>query len=215
MSFWQDRQIRRYCYFLTGLSLLLFSFGAWFVTVQTETVQAAFFAHENEIATSLLQQSISERVIADALSHSGGSPEGGRLLRKLGRGDGALWTLFPALSSFRHTSAVGMLAAAVCFSAALCAGTCLFFSRRDGLYCRSTALLERYREGDYSARMPQDGQGSFYRLVCGIDRLATMLQSQSEAQRRAKEFLKSTVSDISHQLKTSGRFAHVSGDYRR
>ncbi len=35
-----------------------------------------------------------------------------------------------------------------------------------------------------------------------IDQLATMLQAKNETEHRTKEFLKSTISDISHQLKT-------------
>ena len=50
--------------------------------------------------------------------------------------------------------------------------------------------------------MPRMGEGTFYQLCASIDRLATMLQSRNEAQYQAKEFLKATISDISHQLKT-------------
>ncbi len=45
-------------------------------------------------------------------------------------------------------------------------------------------------------------EGTIYRLFASVEQLATILQSKSEASQKAKEFLKSTISDISHQLKT-------------
>lgn len=39
-------------------------------------------------------------------------------------------------------------------------------------------------------------------MFSSIEQLATMLQSKNETERKAKEFLKDTISDISHQLKT-------------
>lgn len=45
-------------------------------------------------------------------------------------------------------------------------------------------------------------EGTIYQLFAFIDQLATMLQAKNEAENKAKEFLKSTISDIFHQLKT-------------
>lgn len=50
--------------------------------------------------------------------------------------------------------------------------------------------------------MPQNSEGDIYRFFSSVERLSTMLQSKNNAEHKVKEFLKSTISNISHQLKT-------------
>ena len=45
-------------------------------------------------------------------------------------------------------------------------------------------------------------QGTMERLFGTVDRLAAALKAKGESEKKAKEFLKDTISDISHQLKT-------------
>ena len=63
-------------------------------------------------------------------------------------------------------------------------------------------LLRRYAEGDFSARLPRDAEGPLGSLFAAAEELATMLQAKTEAEHRARQFLKQTIADISHQLKT-------------
>ena len=49
--------------------------------------------------------------------------------------------------------------------------------------------------------MPQNSEGDIYRFFSSVERLSTMLQSKNNAEHKVKEFLKSTISNISHQLK--------------
>ena len=63
-------------------------------------------------------------------------------------------------------------------------------------------MVERYAAGDFSSRLTRGGTGAFQRLLGKTDHLATALQAKSENESRSKEFLKDTVTDISHQLKT-------------
>lgn len=44
--------------------------------------------------------------------------------------------------------------------------------------------------------------GEVFRLFDSVEQLAAVLRSQKETECRTKEFLKNTISDISHQLKT-------------
>ena len=57
-------------------------------------------------------------------------------------------------------------------------------------------------DGDFSHHLPQNREGTIYRLFASAEQLASMLQSKNDSERQAKEFLKNTISDISHQLKT-------------
>ncbi|MCX4374305.1 MAG: sensor histidine kinase, partial [Dysosmobacter sp.] len=45
-------------------------------------------------------------------------------------------------------------------------------------------------------------EGAMYRLFHEVNSLVTMADAHADSERRAKEFLRRTISDISHQLKT-------------
>ena len=63
-------------------------------------------------------------------------------------------------------------------------------------------ILADYINGNYSRHLPQGGEGSFFQMLSSVEQLATMLRSKNEAECTAKEFLRDTISNISHQLKT-------------
>lgn len=81
-------------------------------------------------------------------------------------------------------------------------GTFLFFRSRARLYLQAEQILRNYMDGDFSLHLPQNREGTIYRLFASAEQLASMLQSKNDSERQAKEFLKNTISDISHQLKT-------------
>ena len=95
-----------------------------------------------------------------------------------------------------------IIADAFLLSAFLFGGTFLFFKKRDCLYQEAADTVKCFIDGDYSRHLPQNEEGTIYYVFHLIEELATILQSKNEAEHRTKEFLKDTISDISHQLKT-------------
>ena len=51
-------------------------------------------------------------------------------------------------------------------------------------------------------RLPRMKEGTLYHLFGSIGNMAEVLQAKQETEHQTKEFLKNTISDISHQLKT-------------
>ncbi len=202
MSFLNDRQIKRYWYYLLFFVLLSFLLGAGLVMTQGKAVQKLMLSHDNAIVASLLDQGVSTDVIATAIASTEGNENGARFLSSVGRTDQTAAELFPLVSQFQHHLGRCMLAMGGFLSILLLTGTLLFLWRRECLYRQAEGILSRFAEGDYSSRLPQSSEGTIYRLFAFIDRLATMLQAENEAERKRKEFLKDTISDISHQLKT-------------
>ena len=202
MSFLYDKQMRRYCFFMAGMILLLFLSGLGFIVIQTNIVQAAFLEHENTIVTSLLDQGVSKEIIAKAVSNTKTSDAGGDFLASVGRTTQTASSLFPFTAAFERTTGEILLAAGICFSLLFLVGTYLFLQSRERLYRQTIGIIERCMEGDFSSHMQPTSEGTIYQLCTSIDQLATMLQSKNETEHRAKEFLKLTISDISHQLKT-------------
>ena len=73
MSFGRDRQIRHYCEFLIAFVLLLFFSGMWAYSQQASIVRDLFLEHDRAVVTSLLEQGISEDVIARAITNTSGT----------------------------------------------------------------------------------------------------------------------------------------------
>ena len=84
----------------------------------------------------------------------------------------------------------------------LFSGTMIFLYLRERLYKKSENIIKNYINGNYTVHLPQSNEGTIYQFLSSVDQLATMLQAKNDAEQKTKEFLKNTISDISHQLKT-------------
>jgi signal transduction histidine kinase len=62
--------------------------------------------------------------------------------------------------------------------------------------------ITEYISGNREARIPCDEEGKLYRLFHEVNSLAAILNANAENERKSKQFLKNTISNISHQLKT-------------
>lgn len=82
---------------------------------------------------------------------------------------------------------------AVCF---------IYFNRQNQIMEQAILQINAYLDGDRNARIECDNEGELYRLFHSINSLAAVLNAHADNELREKEFLKNTISDISHQLKT-------------
>lgn len=90
---------------------------------------------------------------------------------------------------------VGMGAAILIF----CYG---YFKEQNEVMETAVSQITEYISGNHEARIDCDEEGEVYRLFHEVNSLVTILNAHVEQERRSKQFLKNTISDISHQLKT-------------
>ncbi len=62
--------------------------------------------------------------------------------------------------------------------------------------------IKEYISGNQSARIECNYEGEMYRLFHEVNSIVSILNAHAENEGKAKKFLKDTISDISHQLKT-------------
>lgn len=62
--------------------------------------------------------------------------------------------------------------------------------------------ITEYISGNKEVRIECDDEGELYKLFHKVNSLASILNAHAENELKSKEFLKNTISDISHQLKT-------------
>lgn len=209
MRFLQDKENKRYMGFLAVFCLLLAAVFLISWVMQGIWMRDSLFLWENTAASSLLAQGVPEETIALAFKNTEETAEGEALLAKIGHTEGNSLMLFPDIRQGMERSG-GLL---LCGGAALCIilalGAVGYLRTRDRTYERADRAARQYADGDFSQRLSTGGTGTLERLFGTVDRLAAALKAKGETEKKAKEFLKDTISDISHQLKTPLAALHM------
>lgn len=97
-----------------------------------------------------------------------------------------LWTVLSAFG-------IGVAVSAVCYR---------YFREQDRVMENAVTQVRSFISGDRSARIECDEEGELYRLFHEVNSLAAILNAKLENEGQSRKFLKNTISDISHQLKT-------------
>ena len=204
-----ERNTRHYYIFLFGLMgafVLWTCFLSWFHGKETQDI---LFAREQTMVSSLMEQGVSPAALANAIKNSQSTGEGMALMQKIGHTDAAPVRFFPAIDQSVHLFAriaVGMVMILMVFLAGV---TMRFLWKREKLYCEAEDIIARFSEGDFKKHLPQNENGSIYQLFAAVEELAVALRAQNEKEQQMKTFLKDTISDISHQLKTPLAALHM------
>lgn len=202
MNFLKEKRSRHFFIEIIIFSVVLLGFGALFCFRQAEAVKEMMLSHDGVIVSSLLKQNVSPDVIASAISNTQDDGQGENLLVQLGYTEKTAVHFLPAISAFKATALQCVLFGLLAFVAVLLALCCAFFAKRERLYHQASKRILAFSEGDFSKHLPCSNEGTLYQLFASIDNLASALQAKGETEYKAKEFLKNTISDISHQLKT-------------
>ncbi len=202
MSLLHDKYNRQYCIFIVVLIPLLFLIGLTVIYTQTAATKEMFLTHDNAIATSLLEEGVSKEVIATALMNTDADATGNKFLAEIGLSNNTDIENLPYVSAVKNTTLISLFVMLFLWTLLLFLGTMLFLYRRERLYRKSENIIKDYIDGNYTVHLPQSNEGNIYQLLASVDQLATMLQAKNDTEQKTKEFLKNTISDISHQLKT-------------
>lgn len=202
MSLCQDKQIKGFLLFLFLFALLFVGTGTVLAIYQVNDMEVLWLTHDEAVVSSLLEQGVSKETIVTALTNTEISEDGQSLLAAAGLGKRTEIGMRPFLNQFQLSTFCAMLCAAAFLLLVLAIGVFIFFWKRKRLYQQADKVLMHYINGDYSCHLPQNYEGGIFQIFSSVEQLATMLQSKNETEHQAKEFLKDTISDISHQLKT-------------
>lgn len=78
----------------------------------------------------------------------------------------------------------------------------LYFREQSKIMNGAIEQIREYIAGNRNARIECDDEGDLYRLFHEVNSLVAILNAHAENEGRDKTFMKNTISDISHQLKT-------------
>lgn len=77
-----------------------------------------------------------------------------------------------------------------------------YFRRQNRLLEDAVTQIHLYLDGNVDARIECNEEGELYTLFHSVNSMAAILNAHAANELREKEFLKDTIFDISHQLKT-------------
>lgn len=170
--------------------------------LQGPVVRNSLFEWEKTTASSLLEKGVDAGTVAEAFNSEVTTAEGERLISRIGHTEENISLLFPEARMAVLQTGAGCLVFGMIMSALLISASVTFLMKREKTYERAIKKIERYAEGDFSERLTKGGAGGLDHLFVKVDQLATALRAKSEGESKAKNFLKDTITDISHQLKT-------------
>ena len=82
-------------------------------------------------------------------------------------------------------------------------GICFrYFRDQNEVMEDAVSAIHAFLDGNNNARIACDEEGELYKLFHSVNTLAAVLNAHAEQAFQTREFLKDTISDISHQLKT-------------
>ena len=108
---------------------------------------------------------------------------------------GFLWLRYQQFSLF-------LLLISVLAGTSILSVCCSYFRKQNQIMEQAVSQINAYLDGNLDARIECDYEGELYRLFHSVNSLAAVLNAHADNELREKEFLKNTISDISHQLKT-------------
>lgn len=202
MRFLYEKQSRRFC--LAVLILILFvGIGSVLQSrIYGSRIQSMMIEHDTAVVSSLLEQGVRADVIAEAITNDSGTEQGAELLNKLGISEATDPRILENINDIQSLMVTTGLVETVVLAVLLFLVIFSFLIKRDRLYRSAIGTVISFTDGNFSSLLPQQDNGTVYQLFARINAMATALKAKQETETEAREFLKGTVSDISHQLKT-------------
>lgn len=197
--------------FKKQLAVLLAILAGLLVCGQLIAWQAAgsfktyMIGHDYAIAGALAESGMGNAQITAAFTEAAKgdtAAAGEQVLQPAGYGPKTQIALLAGAQRFYLEHAVWIFV--LCGAAAGCvlAFFVLHYRRENKQIRHAESLVRRFMDGDESVRLQDCGEGGLFRLFAAVNQMATSLTAHSDREKKNKEFLRETISDISHQLKT-------------
>ncbi len=101
-----------------------------------------------------------------------------------------------------ENAAFYILICSLCMGIGILIACYRYFKEQNKIMENAVIQITEYISGNRTARIECDDEGELYRLFHEVNSLVSILNAHAENEGKAKQFLKNTISDISHQLKT-------------
>ncbi|MPL97779.1 Adaptive-response sensory-kinase SasA [bioreactor metagenome] len=199
-----DKNIRREAIVIVMLLLLLILVSQLAVAHMAQDLKKAMIEHDYTLAGYLSGSGMDKNQIIKAFTSDKTAADtefGWTLFSASGYDESTRISLLPEVEQFKKYSIL-MLACSISFSAAFLTAVYFGILHRETQLDHAVFKLRLFMGGDTSVRLQDESEGGLSRLFSSVNAMATSLTAHVETEKQNREFLKETISDISHQLKT-------------
>lgn len=183
-------------------SILIAQVMVYFMTNQ---YKKEIIAHDYAIAGYLHQEDITTEHIVSAFTSKKSIEDytiGRKLLQPTGYTESINNKLLPEIQSFHEKFEILVLILSFVVSLLLLSTLFIFFVWQDRKFEKANRDILSFMYGNKDIRLSDNEEGIVSQLFSSINMMATSLTAHITKEKQTKEFLKNTISDISHQLKT-------------
>lgn len=191
-------------FFISILLLLILFMAASLINVQRQKsrIKSLMVNHDAAVASALLERGVPKNVIAHSMMNTEVSADGEIFLNQIGISEKTDTRMIPTLHSFCNGESAVVFLYSLSFSFLIILAVIFYLKKNEQIYKNAAKIIKKYTANDFSELLPELEDGLLFHLFSQINTMATALKAKAETENRVKDFLKNTVSDISHQLKT-------------
>ncbi|KNZ40838.1 sensor histidine kinase [Acetobacterium bakii] len=200
-----DKNVRFQAAVMALILLLLIIVSQISVLWMTADYKSNMIAHDAAIAGNLLANGVDEQQIKMAITTQKTDVElrlGTALLKNSGYEENTNNFLLPEIEAFQQKYVSIALALSFCFSMVLLASFSFFLWKQDQQLNLAAKKIQCFIDGDVTIRLDDSSEDRLSQFFAKVNTMATALTAHMEKEKSNRLFLKETISDISHQLKT-------------
>ncbi|ASA22363.1 sensor histidine kinase [Paenibacillus donghaensis] len=205
MNILSNKQIQCFLKRMLTLLIMLLLLGLVFSQIMIEDFKTQILKHDHELAGALLDNEVNPADITAAFIATKTQQDisaGQELLSETGYSTSpnnrSLEEVHHLLIKYRLIIFISIAV----FGALLLTAFFLYFKYQQKDIDRSVSVISSFMDGNTSVRMESEEEGGLSKLYGAINTIATSLNAHIDDEKRTKEFLKATLTDVSHQLKT-------------
>jgi signal transduction histidine kinase len=203
MKIFTVKSIRTLFLTVTALLLLLIVVGQLAVISISDDFKIRMINHDYSIAGYLDRNRDVQTVRVFTSEKAAADTSAGRKLLQAAAYDSSVPTAWmPEVNSFRRKYSLLVFICTAALSLAIFAVLLVYSRKLVGKLDQANADISRFMEGDQQIRLEDRDEGSIAKLFASVNNMATSLTAHVSMEQQNKEFLRDTISDISHQLKT-------------
>ncbi len=205
MGIFSDKDLKKLLIILIAALLSTAILGQIAARFLAEDYKSKLMDHDYTLAGFLVQNGMEKSVILEAFTSDktdGDYKAGQELLAKAGYQASISTRFLPEVKSVQHQYALVFLMVSLILVVVILTIIFRYALHQDKKLQTANEAIIAFRNGDTSRRLEDNEEGSLAKLFASVNSLATSLTSHVAKEKENKEFLKDTISDISHQLKT-------------
>lgn len=196
------RNLIRHTAFILMVALLS---GQLLVLMITKDYKKQMLLHDYEVAGYIINNTIEYSKVPYAFTSVKSQKDvlvGKEILERSGYHIDTTNRFLPTVEAFQIKYGVILLLYGLILSLFILYGLFLYLSKQQNSIDTAEASIHSFMSGNTQCRIDSYKEGSLYKLFASVNLMATSLSAHYEAEKKAKVFLKNTIADVSHQLKT-------------